>query len=163
MKEIKEIRTIEEIVGYEAYDGTRFADKEECMKYEKLTAEKAIKDKFKKLIVGMIEELDFCDKGPAYLGSGCGEGMGYALVQIKDEADLNICNAYRELIKYHGERTFTEDMIGKEVLVIVTDDYYYSNRESGDWELEECYIYGTIEEQIKIYTDRLNSIKGKFD
>ena len=43
MKEIKEIRTIEEVVGYEAYDGTKFVDKTECEKYITRNLERGIK------------------------------------------------------------------------------------------------------------------------
>lgn len=34
MKAITNVKTVEEIVGYEACDGTRFTTKEECQKYE---------------------------------------------------------------------------------------------------------------------------------
>ena len=159
MREIKETRTIEEVVGYEAYDGTRFADKTECEKYEKLTAEEAIINHFKKLIVKIAEEEDItkaehtgCED---FVGSGCGGGYGIALVRIKNEDDVNICNAYKKLVEPNSEKEFTNDMIGKEILVYVTDEYYNHNQETGDWEYNICWIYETIEYQIALYTKRI--------
>ena len=161
MKEIKKTRTIEEVVGYEAIDGTVFTNREECEKYEKLTAEEAIKNNFRKLIIGMEEEYKFCNpEGKmSFLGAGCGEGFGFALVKIQNENDFNVCNAYCKLVSPSTPYQFTKDMIGKEILVNVTDDYYSYNRENNTWRLNDCYVYGTIERQIEIYTERLMSIK----
>lgn len=160
MKEIKETRTIVEVVGYEAYDGTRFVDKAECEKYEKLTAEEAIKENFVKLIVKMVEEDEDITRGnyirsEEYIGAGVGEGNGYALVRIKDEDDVNICNAYKKLVKHNYGKQFTNDMIGKDIIVFVSDDYYGDNKETGKWTLEYCWVYGTVEEQIEIYSKRV--------
>lgn len=164
MKEIKEIRTIEEVVGYEAFDGTRFVDKDECIKYEKLTAEDVIKRKFADLIVVIVEEDEAITRGNycdvEFVGSGCGEGNGLALVRIKDENDFNICNAYNKLMHpkiVHDEYGFTKDMIGKDVIVLVTNDYCGDNKETGNWELNFCMVYGTVEEQIRLYARRLKA------
>lgn len=158
MREIKETRMIEEVVGYEAYDGTRFTSKEECRKYEDLTAKDAIIKKFSNLIVAMAEEDEDITKANTcgaedFVGSGVGEGCGLALVRIKDENDLYICNAYSEITS--GKNRFTEDMIGKEILVCVTDNYYGKNKITGNWNFNNCYVYGTIEDQIALYTKRL--------
>lgn len=45
MKEIKQSRIIEEVTGYEAFDGTVFKTEEECIKYEG-TAEAVITKRF---------------------------------------------------------------------------------------------------------------------
>lgn len=159
MKEIKETRTIVEVVGYEAYDGTRFADKAECEKYEKLTAEEAIINNFEKLIVKIAEEEDITKAEHAdceeFVGAGCGGGYGIALVRIKNEDDVNICNAYKKLVKPDYGKEFTNDMIGKEILVYIADEYYDDNKATGDWEYNTCWIYGTIEDQIALYTKRI--------
>ena len=160
MKEIKEIRTIEEVVGYEAFDGTKFVDKTECEKYEKMTAEEAIKKNFAKLVVAMAEEDDDITKANTphteeFIGAGVGEGYGLALVRIKDENDVNICNAYKKLVCPKYGKEFTNDMIGKDIIVGVTYDYYEGNREDGNWEYENCWVFGTIEYQIALYASRL--------
>lgn len=162
MREIMTIRTIEEVVGYEAFDGTKFESKDECEKYEKLTAEGAIKEKFKKLFVGMIEESEMIWGGKkVFVGGGCGDGNGYALVRIKNENDLNICKAFYKITKDKSPREFTEDMIGKEIIVCVTDEYYESNRTNGEWDLTECYVDGTIEDNIETYKSRLMLLKDE--
>lgn len=162
MKEIKEIRTIEEVVGYEAYDGTKFVDKTECEKYEKMTAEEAIENKFRNLTVAMFEEYDMTNNGcDEYVGSGVNEGFGIALVKIKDENDFNICKAFKNLHYPTAKNTFTEDMIGKEILVLVTSDYFGENKESGKWTYDNCWVFGTVEDQIKKYEEKLReAIKG---
>lgn len=158
MREIKETRMIEEVVGYEAYDGTRFTSKEECRKYEDLTAKDAIIRKFSNLIITMVEEDEDITKANTYgaeefVGSGVGEGYGLALIRIKDENDLNICNAYSNL--FRNEDKFTEDMIGKEIIVGVTAYYCGDHKINGDWKFEYCTVWGTVEDQIALYTKRL--------
>ena len=162
MREIIKTRTIEEVIGYEAFDGTTFADKAECEKYEKLTAEQAIENKFKNLTVAMFEEYEMTNNGcDEYVGGGVNEGFGVALVKIKDENDFNICKAFQNLYYPTAKNSFTEDMIGKEVLVLVSSDYYVGNQESGEWTYDNCWVFGTIEDQIKKYEEKLRAaIKG---
>ena len=157
MKEIKTTRTIEEVTGYEAFDGTKFTDKRECEKYEKLTAEEAIDKRFLKLIVAMFEELAFTDK-VNLVGSGIGEGNGVVVVKIKDEDDLNIAKAFQKIHQPGTKRNFTEDMIGKEILVYITGDYYITEQENGDWNIDSCWIYGTVEDQIRAFAIGLKEV-----
>ena len=67
MKAITNVKTVEEIVGYEACDGTRFTTKEECQKYEN-TAEAVIKGRFKKLVVKEMVGSDITHCGNGFVG-----------------------------------------------------------------------------------------------
>ena len=110
MKEIKWTRTIEEVVAYEANDGTRFNSKEECEKYEE-TAKSVIFNEFKQLMVG-----------EPFSESSIWENFGYgseefqlAVIEIKNVDDLHIANMFAEVYKYGF--TFTNDHIGKRLLI----------------------------------------------
>lgn len=160
MREINEMRTIMVVVGYEACDGTEFTNKEECEEYEKMLNGQIIISNFAKLVVKMVEEDDGITKANTpdatdFVGSGVGSGYGLALVEIKNENDVSFCNAYKNLVNAKHGKPFTNDMIGKHIIVGVTYDYYGDNRENGDWKYETCWIYGTIEDQIALYAKRL--------
>lgn len=110
MKEIKRTRTIEEVTGYEAEDGTVFKTKEECEKYES-TAKVVVYKAFKELMVD----------GKPFAECNIWEDFGYgseefdlAVIEIKDETDLEIANRYYEL---NGGFNISKDFIGKKVLV----------------------------------------------
>ena len=158
MKEIKETRMIEEVVGYEAYDGTRFADRRECEKYEKLTAEEAINKAFSNLIVAMFEEDDFTQCGDSFIGSGVGEGCGIAVIKMKTEDDVNKANAFQHMHHRSAQKHFTTDMIGKEILVYISSDFYDTKQDTGTWSLDSCWIYGTVEDQVATFERRLREL-----
>ena len=109
MKEIKDVRMIEEIRGYEANDGTFFKSKEECEKYEG-TAKAVITAEFNRLVVGneFSEYLFF--EG---FGSGC-DDFDMAIIDIKDADNLHKVNM---LCALHKMDQITSDYIGKRVLV----------------------------------------------
>lgn len=111
MKEIKRTRTIEEVTGYEAEDGTWFKTKEECEKYEE-TAKAVIRRNFKRLMIG--EEFPECHIWERF-GYGS-EEFNLAIIEIKNEDDLRAVNMLAELEKCGS---VSPDYIGKRVLVSI--------------------------------------------
>ena len=111
MKEIKRTKTIEEVVGYEAFDGKIFKTEEECKTYEK-SAYGILRKGLEDLIVGesFNETMIFEDFG---YGS---EEYGLAVIEIKDEADLFKANHYYEYVN-NGCKLIGKEYIGKRVLV----------------------------------------------
>ena len=115
MKELKITKTIEEVNGYEAFDGKIFKEKEECEKYEK-SAYGVITKEFEQLFVG--ERFCECQIWEEY-GYGS-EEFEMAVIDIKDEKDLFIANKYFELT---NNNLIDKKYIGKRVLVNLGYDY----------------------------------------
>lgn len=161
MREIIKTRTIEEVVGYEACDGTRFDTKEECEKYEKIAVRAVIVELFKKLVVNYIEEATITNWGDGFAGSGVGEDWYYALVKINNEADLDVLRMYKELTRPTANQEITEDLIGKEIIVGIGARRYENGKNCDEFLFDNCWIYGTIEDQIKLYTESLMKIKDE--
>jgi len=159
MKAITNVKTVEEIVGYEACDGTRFTTKEECQKYEN-TAEAVIKDRFKKLVVKEMEGIDITSEGGAYVGAGVEEDWYYALVEIKDENDLKAAQMYHALEGCRsGKYGFDETMIGKRVIVGIGSGIYPMPEEGGKCAYDNSYVYGTIEDQVKKFEEAIRQFE----
>lgn len=161
MKEIKRERIVIDVVGYEAVDGTQFDTREECEKYEKITARAVIVERFKKLVVNYIEETTITDYGQSFLGCGCGEGWYFALVKIKDETDLDTLRMYKELTRPSSSQRITEDLIGKEIIVSIGERKYENGENWDEFLFDNCWLYGTIEDQIKLYTEQVMQLKNK--
>ena len=157
MEIIKETRTVEEIKGYKAYDGTVFKDKEECEKYEN-TANAIIINRFKQLVIKELEGCVITQWGDSFAACGCDEDWYYALVEIKNENDLTIAQMYQKITGYskHG---FTEDMIGKRVIVSIGTGIYPRPTEGSQCCYDNCYVYGTIEDQVKLYEEKLRKLE----
>lgn len=115
MKEIKTTKTIEEVNGYEAFDGKIFKEKEECEKYER-SAYGVITKEFEQLFVGerFTENQIWEDYG---YGS---EEFEMAVIDIKDEKDLFIANRYFE---FTNSNLIDKKYIGKRVLVNLGYDH----------------------------------------
>lgn len=113
MKEIKRTRTIEEVTGYEAEDGTVFKTEQECITYEE-TAKAVITKAFKELCVGdgFFSECQIWDN----FGYGS-EEFDLAVIDIKSETDLEIANRYYKMDKTPDDDLISKDFIGKRVLV----------------------------------------------
>lgn len=112
MKEIKTTRTIEEVTGYEANDGTVFKTKEECEKYEQ-TARAVIRNNFKRLMVGE----EFCEASIwERFGYGSEEYM-LAVIDVKNEEDFKAVQMLCEFEKCGQVKA--KDFIGKRILVNV--------------------------------------------
>ena len=112
MKEIKRERKIEEVTGYEAFDGKWFKEKEECEKYER-SAYGVIAKEFESLFVG--ERFAECNIWEEY-GYGS-EEFEMAVIYIKDANDLHIANKYYELTYNGNNKLIGTEYIGKKVLV----------------------------------------------
>lgn len=159
MKAITNVKTVEEIVGYEACDGTRFTTKEECQKYEN-TAKAVIKGRFKKLVVKEMVGIDITSEGSAYVGAGIEEDWYYALVAIKDENDLKAAQMYYALEGCKsGKYGFDETMIGKRVIVGIGCGKYPMPEEGSKCEYDNCYVYGTIEDQVKKFEEAIRKFE----
>lgn len=109
MKEIKVSKTIEEVTGYEAMDGTLFKTEEECKKYEE-SAEGVITAQFRQLVVGGV-----------FVETCIWENYGYGnddwemcVIDIKDVNDLEIANRYYKM--YHCP-LIDKSYIGQRILV----------------------------------------------
>lgn len=137
MKELKTTKVVEEIIGYEAFDGEVFKSKEECMKYEG-TANAVIKRNFMENVV--VRKLEVCEVtkyGVAFLFADGGEDWFAALVRIKNETDLQYAQMFQENVHPGLNRKFTPDDIGKDLII------------SLGFENDCCYVYGTIDECIE--------------
>ena len=119
MKELKRTKTIEEIIGYEAFDGKTFSTKEECEKYEK-TAYGVIAKEFRTIMVNG-DEFRECEVWEDY-GYGS-EEFCYAVLDIKTEEDLFIANKYYELVGKGNSNMIDKKYIGKRVMVVTGYPY----------------------------------------
>ena len=126
MKEIKRTRTIEEVTGYEANDGTIFTTKEECKKYEE-SAECAVRAMFDSICVkNMHHDKTFaeCELWERY-GYG-GEDFKYVIADIKTEDELKIANMFCKMWASQYGKPLGIDYIGKRVLIAIGDNYDHS-------------------------------------
>ena len=139
MKPITKTETIEKVVAYEASDGTRFSSEDQCREYEK-TAKAVVKTRFNEMLKNSTNIDKLCDV--PLVGAGC--DWNVALVHLNSESELIAANMWFEMIS--SSKRFTDDMIGKDIVIGV--DCY------DDW----AYVYGTIDECIKLYTDALMAL-----
>lgn len=152
MTELKTKKTIEEVYGYQATDGTIFPSREECEKYEK-TAANVINTRFKSLMVGgePFPEYQIWES----FGGGSDE-YEYAVIEMKNADDLKIANMYGEL---HGKGALSEEYIGKRILVTLGDRY--CNYDS-DWypRTEEDIIEQFKKDVAKFFRPKKESEKN---
>ena len=159
MKEIKEAKVIEEIIGYEAIDGTQFRDKEECRKYEE-TARVVIRNNFKQLVIKEMEGYSMRGYADPFPLSGTDEDWYYALVEIKDENDLRVAQMYHEQEgSPNGKYGFDRSMIGKRVIVSVGEGVYPVPESGRRCVYDNCYVFGTIDNVIKAYEDTIRKLE----
>ena len=146
MEVIKRERTIEEIIAYEAGDGTRFASEEECKQYEN-SANYAIYNSF----IGLSVD------GKPFSECTIWEDYGYGseewlllVIEIKNENDLKVANMFAEMqepkedVKYTNR--FKPEHIGKRLLVSIGSQYE-----------SRCYIWGTEDEIVEGFKKNLNT------
>lgn len=148
MKEIKRTKTIEQLVGYEAFDGKIFKTEDECRNYEQ-SAYGVLRKGLEDLMVGesFNETMLFEDFG---YGS---EEYGLAVIEIKDEDDLFKVNHYYEFVnEVNGchicHNPIGKEYIGKRVLINLGCEWDRAvppNPRTED-ELKEC-----LERAIKTY------------
>lgn len=158
MEIIKETRMVEEIKGYKAYDGTIFENKEECKKYES-TANAIIIDRFKQLVVKELEGCEITNWANGLVGIGTDEDWYYALVEIKNESDLMTAQMYQRISGCGEYNGFTKDMIGKRVVVSIGEGIYPRPKNGSQCRYNNCFVFGTIEEQVKLYEERLRKLE----
>ena len=153
MKEIKVTKTIEEVVAYEAFDGERFDSRDECKKYES-TAEAVIEKAFFELITretgktfddSIIAECDIYE----HFGYGS-EEYYYAIVEIKDESELEIANRFYEIKKGTG---IPREYIGKKILINLGMQYDNYYGVSANPQTREALLK-RFEEEIDVYFNR---------
>lgn len=135
MRENKITRTVEEVNGYYADDGTWFREKDECKKYEesaKMVVFKMIKDK-------MIAKTNIYN----LLGEGS-EDDAVEIFKVDSLETVELLNRYTTLSTYDKTAPFASDMIGKDIII----QWNYER----DW----CYCHDTID-------DLLLKIKGNYE
>ena len=132
MKEIKRTRTVEEVTGYEAFDGEMFKTKEECNEYEN-TAYAVIRKRLNALAVsidgGIHNTFSECEIYESY-GYGS-EEYEYMIVDIKNEEDLRVVNQYYELVRktsgckenLASQLQVPDKYIGKRVMISIGFSY----------------------------------------
>ena len=124
MKKIKVKRTVEEIVAYKAFDGTRFKTKDECKAYEN-----SAKGVIKKRLFDKIKRHDKCSG----LFLGCCDDI-LCSIEIKNGDDLQVVKQYCEIIGSYD--SFLESDIGKTIYFVLPpyweDDGYICRLGTGD-------------------------------
>jgi len=144
--EVKKItKTVEEVVGYVAFDGREFKEQAECEKYE-ATAHAVIKREFvEKCVKHEVEEAVATGNGDDYYCSGCGEDYYDAIVCIHNEDELRIAQMFQEVVRPYVKRRFTTDDIGKELVVVIGERDYKTKK----FLYDNCYIEGTVDEMVE--------------
>lgn len=139
MKEIKVTRTIEEVTGYEASDGTYFKTKEECEKYEQ-SAKAAITKMFADICVKPDGGDEWCFRECSIFENfGYGsEEYFYVIADIKSESELKIANMYCDMHAGKYGRKLGTEYIGKRVLIAIGSEYD-----------QAFYVRGTEEEMAE--------------
>lgn len=117
MKKITTTKTIEEVTGYEALDGTFFRSAEECEKYEE-SAVGIIKARAKEYLIGETTIYGLLNEG----SDECG-------VEIYNIADKDAAATISQLIYIKcGERDTcsVDEYIGKELIIFWSYDEDYA-------------------------------------
>lgn len=114
MTEVKVTRTVEEVTGYKAIDGTYFRDVEECKKYEE-SAKCVAFAKVKEYRICRISEYDLFD-------AGC-DDREYDIFRVENE------KVFDDIMMYIASKIYSpdsympdfikrkNDFIGKEMIV----------------------------------------------
>lgn len=135
MKVQKVTKTVEEIKGYIADDGSWFRTEEECLKYEetaKMVVFKMIKDKMVK-------------KTTIYNLFGVGnDDDDVEIFDVDSIETVELLNRYTALNTYDKKIVFGADMVGKKIILAWNYDR--------DW----CECHGSID-------DLLATIKKNFE
>lgn len=127
MKAIKE--TVEKIVGWEAWDGTRFSSEDECKKYEH-SAIVVLRERYENMVTNKGFEKD--GESFASCVSFDYETI-YQLVHVRDANDLMSLNQFRNMLSATWGKEIDYSYIGKDIVV--------ANSEG-----EPCWFIGTIDE-----------------
>lgn len=100
MKELKTTKTITEVSGYEAYDGTVFRTANECVLYEE-SAYSVLRKRLSALAVSVDgSHHDTFSECEIYTDFGCGsDEYEFMVVDIKNADDLKTVNQYYEYMR----------------------------------------------------------------
>lgn len=128
MKEIKITKTIEEVTGYTAEDGTRFYGanaKLECEKYEN-TAKAVINTMYKKIPKVESSEYGIFD----YCGS---EENPVDIIYIRNTNDVDVINKYLQInCGYTNCKMLDYDAVGTTQIILFSYDLEWQHFESVD-------------------------------
>lgn len=116
MNKIIRTKVIEEIVGYQAFDGEIFNSKSMCEAHEMEIAE----EKLMKLVVGETNE-------SVLFGNGLDDDILY-IVAINTEADMEVAELFNSVFSDKKYPIFRESDLGKEVIIKNYDPYEYYRR-----------------------------------
>ena len=132
MREQKRVKTIEEVTGYIADDGTFFTTKEECQNYEK-SAKVVVYNMVKEKMIAETSEYEIFD-------IGCEDHI-IEVFLVDSVETMELLNRYTYLYSYtKPEKNYiTEEMIGKEIMMTwgYVRDYVYNIGSIGDF-LVDC-------------------------
>lgn len=141
MKEQKITRTIEEVNGYIADDGTWFRTKDQCMEYEesaKMVAFNMVKDKMiaKSTIYGLLSDGD--------------EECDVEIYNVDSKDTVELLNKYIYLYTYNKKADLIKmDMIGKEIIIC------------WNYDRDCCWCKGSINDMIEGINKNYNKIVNK--
>ena len=137
MKEIKTIRTIEEVTGYEAMDGTIFRSKGECEKYES-SAEAAAKTAAWHYLVADRTSYNLIRD----------DDQGFYIFDIPNVKALEIILHWAHLANVDKVERITADLIGKRICIMWTE-----------WDVPfVCKEFLTEESMIAWYTECIREL-----
>ena len=137
MKINKEIKTIEEITSYEAFDGTKFKTESECVKYESSAVAAAKKAAWNYLVAERCDYDIFNS-----------DESGLYVFDVPDATAYEIILHWGNITKVDGIDAFTPSYIGKRVA------FFWC-----DWDdTQFCPVYATKEQMLKFYTEHIEQL-----
>ena len=137
MKINKETKTIEEITSYEAFDGTKFETKNECIKYENSAVVAAKKAAWHYLVAERCDYDVFNS-----------EDTGLYVFDVPDTTAYEVILHWGNINDICNIEEFTPSYIGKRVAFCWYDCTYISF----------CPMYATKEQMIKFYTEHIEKL-----
>lgn len=123
-------KTIEEVNGYIAEDGTWFKEKEQCQKYE---------ESAKMVVFNMIKEKMIAKTNANHLLFEGSEDTDIEIFKVDSLETMELLNRYIALYSYSmpKENLIKEDAIGKNILLFWSYDH------------DCCWTYGSIVEMLE--------------
>ena len=141
MKEQKITRTIEEVNGYIADDGTWFKNKEQCLEYE-ASAKMVVYNMVKEKMIGKTDIQNLFGEGDP--------DSDVEIFLVDSMNTLELLNRYVYLYTYDKkENLVSTDMIGKKIIICWSYDKDY------------CWCKGTIEDVLKEIRESYEKVINK--
>ena len=143
MKEQKITRTIEEVNGYIADDGTWFKNKEQCLEYE-ASAKMVVYNMVKEKMIGKTDIQNLFGEGDP--------DSDVEIFLVDSMNTLELLNRYVYLYTYDKkENLVPTDMIGKKIIFCWSYDKDY------------CWCKGTIEDVLKEIRESYEKVINKIE